>query len=70
MHEHGKAELTAGQENNRQGDGQEVRPGPHHCENGSDCQPVAKYKAPGVKITAKQFGRDRRYPITNRFRDD
>jgi len=25
--------------------------------------------APGVKITAKNFGRDRRYPITNRFRD-
>ena len=34
---------------------------------------IAEYKrrqsAPGVKITAKQFGRDRRYPITNRFRD-
>jgi NAD+ synthase len=33
----------------------------------------AEYKrrqaAPGVKITAKNFGRDRRYPITNRFRD-
>jgi NAD+ synthase len=26
--------------------------------------------APGVKITAKNFGRDRRYPITNRFRDN
>ena len=25
--------------------------------------------APGVKITRKNFGRDRRYPITNRFRD-
>ena len=25
--------------------------------------------APGVKITPKSFGRDRRYPITNRFRD-
>ena len=25
--------------------------------------------APGVKITKKNFGRDRRYPITNRFRD-
>ena len=24
---------------------------------------------PGVKITAKNFGRDRRYPITNAFRD-
>ena len=35
---------------------------------------IAEYKrrqsAPGVKITAKQFGRDRRYPITNRFRDN
>jgi NAD+ synthase len=35
---------------------------------------LAEYKrrqaAPGVKITAKNFGRDRRYPITNRFRDD
>jgi len=25
--------------------------------------------APGVKISARNFGRDRRYPITNRFRD-
>jgi NAD+ synthase len=35
---------------------------------------VAEYKrrqaAPGVKVTAKNFGRDRRYPITNRFRDE
>ncbi len=23
---------------------------------------------PGVKITIRAFGRDRRYPITNRFR--
>jgi len=34
---------------------------------------LAEYKrrqsAPGVKITRKQFGRDRRYPITNKFRD-
>ena len=34
---------------------------------------VAEYKrrqaAPGVKITRRNFGRDRRYPITNRFRD-
>lgn len=34
---------------------------------------VAEYKrrqaAPGVKITHKNFGRDRRYPITNAFRD-
>ena len=34
---------------------------------------VAEYKRrqapPGVKITRKQFGRDRRYPITNAFRD-
>jgi len=34
---------------------------------------VAEYKrrqsAPGVKLTRKNFGRDRRYPITNRFRD-
>jgi NAD+ synthase len=34
---------------------------------------VAEYKrrqaAPGVKISRKYFGRDRRYPITNRFRD-
>ncbi|HET9716545.1 MAG TPA: NAD+ synthase [Pseudolabrys sp.] len=33
----------------------------------------AEYKrrqaAPGVKVTLKNFGRDRRYPITNRFRD-
>ena len=34
---------------------------------------VAEYKrrqaAPGVKVTTRNFGRDRRYPITNRFRD-
>jgi NAD+ synthase len=34
---------------------------------------LAEYKrrqaAPGVKITARNFGRDRRYPVTNRFRD-
>lgn len=33
---------------------------------------VAEYKRrqapPGVKVTRKSFGRDRRYPITNRFR--
>ena len=33
----------------------------------------AEYKrrqaAPGVKITSRNFGRDRRYPITNAFRD-
>ncbi len=35
---------------------------------------IAEYKrrqaAPGVKVTLKNFGRDRRYPIVNRFRDD
>jgi len=34
---------------------------------------LAEYKrrqaAPGVKITLKHFGRDRRYPITNKYRD-
>ncbi len=34
---------------------------------------LAEYKrrqsAPGVKLTLRAFGRDRRYPITNRFRD-
>ena len=34
---------------------------------------IAEYKrrqsAPGVKVTKKNFGRDRRYPITNRFRE-
>lgn len=34
---------------------------------------IAEYKRrqapPGVKITRKNFGRDRRYPITNKFRD-
>ncbi|HEY1612818.1 MAG TPA: NAD+ synthase [Rhizomicrobium sp.] len=34
---------------------------------------VAEYKRrqapPGVKITSRNFGRDRRYPITNAFRD-
>jgi len=26
--------------------------------------------APGIKITPRDFGRDRRLPITNRFRED
>jgi NAD+ synthase len=34
---------------------------------------LAEYKRrqapPGVKISAKNFGRDRRYPIVNRFRE-
>src|SRR5215211_6909290 len=34
---------------------------------------IAEYKrrqaAPGVKVTLRSFGRDRRYPIVNRFRD-
>jgi NAD+ synthase len=34
---------------------------------------IAEYKRrqapPGVKISGRNFGRDRRYPITNRFRD-
>ncbi|MAU98713.1 MAG: NAD+ synthase [Fulvimarina sp.] len=34
---------------------------------------IAEYKrrqsAPGTKVTRKNFGRDRRYPITNRFRE-
>jgi NAD+ synthase len=51
-------------------------------EAGFDCATVVKvermlnlaeYKrrqaAPGVKVTLRNFGRDRRYPITNRFRD-
>ena len=25
--------------------------------------------APGIKITSRAFGRDRRLPITNRYRD-
>jgi NAD+ synthase len=35
---------------------------------------LAEYKrrqaAPGVKISARNFGRDRRYPIVNKFRED
>ncbi|WP_300378704.1 NAD+ synthase [Henriciella sp.] len=35
---------------------------------------IAEYKRrqapPGAKVGGKNFGRDRRYPITNRFRDD
>ena len=34
---------------------------------------LAEYKrrqaAPGVKVSLRNFGRDRRYPITNRFSD-
>ena len=52
------------------------------CARGHDLETVrkierllylAEYKrrqsAPGVKVTKKNFGRDRRYPIVNRFRD-
>jgi len=35
---------------------------------------IAEYKrrqaAPGVKVTSRNFGRDRRYPVTNKFRDE
>ena len=35
---------------------------------------IAEYKrrqaAPGVKISSKSFGRERRYPITNKFREE
>jgi NAD+ synthase len=35
---------------------------------------IAEYKrrqaAPGVKISSRNFGRDRRYPIVNKFRED
>jgi len=35
---------------------------------------IAEYKRrqapPGVKIGTKNFGKDRRYPITNGYRDD
>ena len=34
---------------------------------------IAEYKRrqapPGVKVSHRSFGRDRRYPITNRFRE-
>jgi NAD+ synthase len=34
---------------------------------------LAEYKrrqaAPGVKVSPRHFGRDRRYPITNKFRE-
>ena len=34
---------------------------------------IAEYKRrqapPGVKVSRRSFGRDRRYPITNRFRE-
>ena len=34
---------------------------------------ISEYKRrqapPGVKISSRNFGRDRRYPITNAFRD-
>jgi NAD+ synthase len=35
---------------------------------------IAEYKRrqapPGVKISARNFGRDRRYPIVNKFREE
>jgi NAD+ synthase len=34
---------------------------------------LAEYKRrqspPGVKISSRNFGRDRRYPVTNKFRE-
>ena len=54
---------------------------PFECRSGHDADVVrrvlhlldsAEYKRrqapPGVKLTSRAFGRDRRYPITNRFR--
>ena len=35
-----------------------------------EAPPERRQAAPGVKVTEKNFGRDRRYPITNRFRDN
>ncbi len=47
---------------------------PEVVENVERLLYLAEYKrrqaAPGVKISARSFGRDRRYPITNRFRED
>ncbi len=46
---------------------------PEHVKKVERMLYLAEYKrrqaAPGVKITAKNFGRDRRYPITNKFRE-
>ena len=47
---------------------------PTSCKKVERLLYLAEYKrrqaAPGVKISARNFGRDRRYPITNRFRED
>ena len=46
---------------------------PGRCERIEKLLYLAEYKrrqsAPGVKVGPKNFGRDRRYPIVNRFRD-
>ena len=59
-----------------------THPSPTPCASGYDADTVARvaflvdsaeYKRrqspPGVRITAKAFGKDRRMPITNRYRD-
>ena len=46
---------------------------PRHGAQSRALLNLAEYKrrqaAPGVKVTLKNFGRDRRYPIVNRFHD-
>ncbi len=46
---------------------------PRQCAEFERLLYLAEYKrrqsAPGVKVGPKNFGRDRRYPIVNRFRD-
>ena len=42
-------------------------------KHGMTCAMIAAPSGPtpaGVKVGGKNFARDRRYPITNRFRDD
>jgi NAD+ synthase len=41
----------------------------HTLETVKKAEYKRRQSAPGVKVTQKNFGRDRRYPIVNRFRD-
>ncbi len=40
-----------------------------HCPSAQRRRYKRRQAAPGVKVTRRNFGRDRRYPIVNKFRD-
>ena len=66
-----RAKLArAAEEEGRDGDVGEVDLGDEDVARLVDRNEYKRRQAaPGVRISRRAFGRDRRYPITNRFRD-